>query len=46
MIIDTLIYDFRKELQNLGYSKNVCNYYPKYVCYLLEFTQGKSTKYN
>lgn len=39
MIIEHFIYDFRKELQNLGYSKNVCDYYPKYVRYLLEFTQ-------
>ena len=39
MIIDNFIYDFRKELQNLGYSEKSCNYYPKYVRYLLEFTQ-------
>jgi integrase/recombinase XerD len=32
------IYNFRKELQNLGYSKNVVASYPKYAQDLLQFT--------
>jgi integrase/recombinase XerD len=34
-----LLLDFRKELQNLGYSESVYNYFPKQVRLLLEFTQ-------
>jgi integrase/recombinase XerD len=33
------IYNYRKELQTLGYSKSVTDSYPKYVKYFLEFTQ-------
>jgi len=33
------IYNYRKELQTLGYSKSVSESYPKYVKYFLEFTQ-------
>jgi integrase/recombinase XerD len=33
------IYNYRQELQNLGYSKSIVNNYPKYVKYFLEFTQ-------
>lgn len=33
------IYSFRKELQNLGYSKNVVNNYPRYAQRLLAYTQ-------
>jgi len=32
------IYDYRKELETLGYSKSIVNNYPKYVQYFLEFT--------
>jgi integrase/recombinase XerD len=32
------IYNYRQELQNLGYSKSIVNNYPKYVQYFLEFT--------
>nr|WP_315203935.1 tyrosine-type recombinase/integrase [uncultured Flavobacterium sp.] len=32
------IYNYRKELQTLGYSKSVSESYPKYVKYFLEFT--------
>jgi integrase/recombinase XerD len=32
------IYNYRKELQNLGYSKSIVNNYPKYVKVFLEFT--------
>ena len=31
MIIENTINDFRRELLNLGYSKNVVNSYPKYA---------------
>lgn len=33
------IYEFRKELENLGYSKNVVSNYPKYAKQLLDFTK-------
>ncbi|TRX09639.1 tyrosine-type recombinase/integrase [Flavobacterium gawalongense] len=33
------IYNYRKELENLGYSKSIVNNYPKYVQSFLEFTQ-------
>jgi integrase/recombinase XerD len=32
------IYNYRNELQNLGYSKSIVNNYPKYVKSFLEFT--------
>jgi integrase/recombinase XerD len=32
------IYNYRQELQNLGYSKSIVTHYPKYVQYFLEFT--------
>jgi integrase/recombinase XerD len=32
------IYNYRKELQNLGYSKSIADNYPKYVKEFLEFT--------
>lgn len=32
------VYNYRKELQALGYSKSVSESYPKYVKYFLEFT--------
>jgi integrase/recombinase XerD len=33
------IYNYRKELETLGYSKSIVNNYPKYVKSFLEFTQ-------
>lgn len=33
------IYNYRKELETLGYSKSIVNNYPKYVKYFLEFNQ-------
>lgn len=33
------IYNYRKELENLGYSKSIVNNYPKYVKFFLEFNQ-------
>ena len=38
------INDFRKELQGLGYCKNVVDYYPKYVQKLLVYTQETPQK--
>ena len=37
MLEDT-IYNYRKELENLGYSKSIVNNYPKYVQCFLEFS--------
>jgi integrase/recombinase XerD len=39
MIIENTIYNFRIELQVLGYSKNAVNNYPKYAQQLLEFSK-------
>lgn len=39
MIIEDTIYNFRRELKGLGYSKNAVDNYPKYANYLLEFTK-------
>ena len=36
------IHDFRKELQNLGYSKGVINNYPKYAQNLLNYTKTEA----
>jgi len=36
------IHDFRKELQNLGYSKGVINNYPKYAQNLLHYTKTEA----
>jgi integrase/recombinase XerD len=38
------LYNFRKELENLGYCKTVINNYPKYVIHFLDFIQEISTK--
>ncbi|MEA9414160.1 tyrosine-type recombinase/integrase [Flavobacterium sp. PL02] len=38
------IYEFRKELENLGYSKNVVSNYPKYAKQLLDFTKATIEK--
>jgi len=36
--MDESIYNYRKELETLGYSKSIVNNYPKYVQSFLEFT--------
>ena len=38
-MLENELYDFRKELQNLGYSKGAVDNYPKYAQGLLEFTK-------
>lgn len=38
------LYNFRKELENLGYCKTVITDYPKYAIHFLEFTQEITTK--
>jgi len=40
--MDEHLYDFRKELQNLGYSKGVINNYPKYAQNLLNYTKTEA----
>ena len=40
------IYDFRKELQTLGYCKTVINNYPKYVSRFLVFAQENTAQIN
>lgn len=40
------ILNFRKELQRLGYSKNVVNNYPKYAQQLLHYSQENPLKIN
>lgn len=35
--MDESIYNYKKELENLGYSKSIANNYPKYVKSFLEF---------
>ena len=42
MIIEDTINDFRRELLNLGYSKNVVDSYPKYAQNILDYI--KKTK--
>ena len=44
MIIESTIYDFRKELLNLGYCKSVVDNYPKYAQNLLEYTKENTRK--
>lgn len=43
-MLENTIYEFRKELENLGYCKMVISNYPKYVICFLEFTQETTTK--
>ncbi|MCD9574173.1 tyrosine-type recombinase/integrase [Flavobacterium soyae] len=38
-MLANMIYDFRKELQTLGYCRKVINTYPKYAQKLLEYTR-------
>lgn len=42
-MLENELYDFRKELQNLGYSKGVINNYPKYAQSLLHYTKKEAT---
>ena len=44
MILENTINDFRKELQNLGYSKTAVNNYPKYAQNLLNYTKETPQK--
>jgi integrase/recombinase XerD len=46
MIIEDSIYNFRKELQNLGYSKSVINNYPKYAKNLLQYSKENPQEIN
>ncbi|WP_163411597.1 tyrosine-type recombinase/integrase [Flavobacterium ajazii] len=43
-MFENTIYEFRKELENLGYCKTVIQNYPKYVQKLLEFTKESPCK--
>ncbi len=38
-MFENTIYEFRKELENLGYCKNVVDNYPKYTTIFLEYTK-------
>jgi integrase/recombinase XerD len=38
-MFENTIYEFRKELENLGYCKNVVDNYPKYITVFLEHTK-------
>lgn len=42
--MEETIYNFRKELQGLGYSKSVVNNYPKYAQSLLEYSKENPKK--
>lgn len=44
MIIDDSVFNYRKELQGLGYSKNAVDNYPKYAQSLLNYSQEKPQK--
>ena len=44
MIIEHSIYNFRKELQSLGYSKNAVDNYPKYIKNLLTYSKENPQK--
>lgn len=44
METDNTVYDFRKELQGLGYSKNAVNSYPKYAQGLLNYSKESPQK--
>lgn len=43
-MLEEELYNFKKELENLGYCKTVINDYPKYAVHFLEFTQEITTK--
>lgn len=42
--MEDIIFNFRKELQNLGYSKNAVNEYPKFVKKLLHYSKENPRK--
>lgn len=42
--MEDIIFNFRKELQNLGYSKNAVNEYPKFVKKLLHYSKENPQK--
>jgi integrase/recombinase XerD len=42
-MLEEQLYNFRIELQNLGYSKGVINNYPKYAQNLLNYTKTEAT---
>lgn len=44
MIIDDSVFNFRKELQGLGYSKNAVDNYPKYAQSLLNYSKENPQK--
>lgn len=44
MIIEDTVNDFRRELLNLGYSKNVVDNYPKYAQNILDYTKETPQK--
>lgn len=46
MIIEDSVFNFRKELQNLGYSKGAINNYPKYAQNLLTYSKENPQKIN
>jgi integrase/recombinase XerD len=46
MIIENTINDFRRELLNLGYSKNAVDNYPKYAQNLLNYSKENPQKIN
>ena len=46
MIIDDSVFNYRKELQGLGYSKNAVDNYPKYAQNLLNYSRENPQKIN
>jgi integrase/recombinase XerD len=46
MIIDDSVFNYRKELQGLGYSKNAVDNYPKYAQNLLTYSKENPQKIN
>ena len=44
MIIENTVNDFRRELLNLGYSKNVVDNYPKYAQNILDYIKETPQK--
>lgn len=46
MIIDDSVFNYRKELQGLGYSKNAVDNYPKYAQNLLNYSKENPQKIN
>lgn len=46
MILDDSVFNYRKELQGLGYSKNAVDNYPKYAQNLLTYSKENPQKIN